>query len=248
MGNLIVDIGNTRVKFAIMEGDEITTRATFGSVDDSAMAWVEGQDRLSRAIVSSTRGDASAVADMLRGVVDDVLLFDSTTPVPLKVSYATPATLGRDRLAAAVGAWGLYGKSVDSLLIIDLGSAITIDLVTRDGGFEGGVISPGVAMRFRALHEFTASLPLCEPTDEVLDVARSTIEAIQQGVMEGVAMEIDGHIERLNSRSMLRNEKKMVIFAGGDAKKFVNRIKNTIFAERELVSLGLNRILEYNAK
>ncbi|MFI3305647.1 MAG: type III pantothenate kinase [Rikenellaceae bacterium] len=247
MKNLIVDIGNTRVKLAVMRGSDVLCGATFGDLDGGALEWVSSQDAISRAIISSTRGDAAEFVEFVefvRSQVDDVVIFDQSTPVPIAVSYATPETLGRDRLAAAVGAWSEYGESADSLLIVDLGSAITIDVVTRDGGFEGGVISPGVAMRFRALHEFTASLPLCEATDEVVELPRSTQDAIQQGVMDGVAMEIDGYIDRANKKT----KKNLVIFAGGDAKKLAKRIKNTIFAERELVSLGLNRILEYNAK
>lgn len=235
------------MKLYVMQGDQTLCRVVYDSFGGSALLWVTeecARYKVKRGIVSSTRGDVRDVVGMLREVVSDVLLFEATTPVPIAVSYATPQTLGRDRLAAAVGAWSVYGEDVDTVLIVDLGSAITIDLVTRGGGFEGGVISPGIAMRFRALHEFTASLPLCEPTDEFVAIPRTTREAIEQGVMEGVALEIDGHIDRIRGKS----EKKLVIFAGGDAKKLAKRIKNTIFAECELVSLGLNRILEYNAK
>ncbi len=245
MSNLIVDIGNTRVKLAVLKGEEIIYEESFACFDGCAMERVKGfvgHYDVRQAVVSSTRVGAEEVVDQLKGCIERVLLFNSTTSIPIKNSYESRETLGSDRLAAAVGGWSLYGNEADALLVVDFGSAITVDLVTRDGGFEGGVISPGVAMRFRALHEFTARLPLCTPTERVLDVARTTNDAIEQGVMEGVAYEIEGHIEK-NRR---KYDKIVVIFAGGDAKKFANRIKNTIFAQCELVIVGLNRILEYN--
>ncbi|MFI3248093.1 MAG: type III pantothenate kinase [Rikenellaceae bacterium] len=239
--NLIVDIGNSRVKMAVMEQDDLIYSV---NMDDFAISEVESLARkypLRRSILSSTRGDVADVYEMIQRIVGHCLLFDAECPIPIKNSYATPQTLGRDRLAAAVGATVV--SSADNQLIIDLGTAITIDLVTAQGGYEGGVISPGVMMRFRALHQFTASLPLCSPTTDVVDVARTTKDAIEQGVMEGVLLEIGGHIDKNREKF----EKIDVIFAGGDLKYFENRIKNTIFASRELVLVGLNRILEYNA-
>ncbi len=247
MNNLIVDIGNTRVKVAVLCGDDVVAISSFCDFGDDAKECVGGyveQYGITRAIVSSTRGSAEVIADYLRGFVEYVLLFDASTRVPIESSYSTPETLGRDRLAAAVAASGLYGDESDAQVVVDLGSALTIDVVTRRGGFEGGTISPGIAMRFRSLHEFTQSLPLCSSTMEELDVARTTRQAIEQGVMEGVKYEIEGQIEKIRCRE----EKISVIFVGGDAKILVNRIKNTIFAECELVLVGLNRILNYNAQ
>ena len=162
------------------------------------------------------------------------------TAVPIGNAYLTPETLGVDRLAAAVGAVSQVG---DNCLIVDFGSAITIDVV-EGGVFRGGNISPGVEMRLRALHDYTKRLPKCEPTDENLELGRTTVEAIQQGVMTGITYEIEGYI----SYFYARNVKLSLIFTGGDAKFFVKRIKNAIFAKYDLVICGLNRILEYNAR
>ena len=109
--------------------------------------------------------------------------------------------------------------------------------------YHGGNISPGVQMRFRALHDYTAALPLCESCEDQTLLGRSTVEAIRQGVMNGIAFEIEGYIARLFPEI----DALSIIFTGGDAKFFVKRIKNTIFAHCDLVFLGLNRILEYNA-
>lgn len=240
--NLIVDIGNTRVKIALMaDGKLLSTlnRDHFRIADIEAM---RADCDIGCAIICSTRGTPIDVAEQIRGVVPKCIIFDSSTPIPIGNSYSTPKTLGLDRLAAAVGAATI--SNAENQLVVDCGTAITIDLVTRSGGFEGGTISPGVSMRFRALNEFTASLPLCAPTDDVLDVARSTREAIEQGVMSGVVAEVEAQIAKMSEKF----EKIDVIFTGGERKYFENRIKNPIFASDELVFVGLNKILEYNVK
>lgn len=202
------------------------------------MQWIGGRP-VARAIVSSTRGDASAVAVELERQGIRTLLFTSDTEVPLGNDYLTPATLGRDRLAAAVGADLLYpGRPV---LIVDFGTAVTLDFVSG-GRFRGGFISPGLKTRFRALHDYTAALPELGPSDENLPFGRSTRESIQQGVQQGLRYEIEGHIARMRAEF----DDLSVIFTGGDAEYFVKRIKNTIFANCDLVFAGLNRILEYH--
>ncbi len=240
--NLIVDIGNSRIKVVVMAGDNIIDERVSQDVN---RLWlndiVDGYKEIDRAIISSTSNAGGVVAEWLRDRVDYLLLFEpATTPVPIGNSYATPQTLGADRLAAAVGGVALFSDG--DLMIVDFGTAITIDYVV-DGAFVGGNISPGMTTRFRALADYTAKLPLCSPTDEVLTYGRTTHEAIEQGVMQGITNEIEGYIEGF----LHKKSKKYIIFTGGDAKYFVKRIKNTIFADCEPVIYGLNTILNYNA-
>lgn len=193
-----------------------------------------------KAIFASTRGVQDQTAGVLRARSRMLVEFTPQTPVPIRNAYLTPATLGRDRLAAAVGATVLYpGRNS---LIVDFGTAITVDLVTADGTYRGGCISPGMQTRFRALHDYTATLPLCGPTEEERLQGLSTEEAVRLGVMNSVAFEIEGYIARMRKKT----DDLCVIFTGGDAKYFAKRIKNTIFANRNLVFCGLDRILEYN--
>ena len=239
---LIVDIGNSRAKIVVVEGANIlyNTVAECVSVDivEGLMAQYSG---ITHAIISTTRGDGESVKTLLSGYIGEVVLFTpATTPIPIANHYHTPNTLGADRLAAAVGAWAMYPDS--GIMVVDFGTAITIDYVVG-GAFVGGNISPGVSTRFRSLNDYTACLPLCEPTEVVLEYGRTTREAIEQGVMRGVEHEIRGYVEAFSKE----NGKKRIIFTGGDAKYFVKRIKNTIFADCEPVILGLTTILEYNA-
>lgn len=254
--NLIVDIGNTLVKLAVFDGGGAVAQRTVahfhaGHLDEllaearaarGVSPDVPGRGRdFSRAIVSSTRGAVDDVVNIVRQRCRQFVEFTAQTPVPIGNAYRTPATLGRDRLAAAVGATVLYpGRNV---LIVDFGTAVTIDLVTADGVYRGGCISAGMRMRFKALHDYTARLPLCDPTEEEGLQGLTTEEAVEWGVMNSVTFEIEGYIGRMSEKI----GDLLVIFTGGDAKFFAKRIKNTIFANCNPVFCGLNRILEYNA-
>ena len=146
--NLVVDIGNTLVKLAVFDRGEIVFQRCVERLHPSMLEELFAAWPVRRAVVASTRGEVDEVADLLRPRVEYLLEFSSQTPVPIGNAYLTPETLGRDRLAAAVGATVLYpGRNV---LIVDFGTAVTIDLVTADATFRGGCISPGMKTRFRA--------------------------------------------------------------------------------------------------
>ena len=210
---MVVDIGNTLVKLAVFDRGEIVFQRCVERLHPSMLEELFAAWPVRRAVVASTRGEVDEVADLLRPRVEYLLEFSSQTPVPIGNAYLTPETLGRDRL------------------------------VTADATFRGGCISPGMKTRFRALHDYTAKLPLCAATESEELAGLNTRQAIELGVMNGITFEIEGYAARMRSRI----EDLCVIFTGGDANFFVKRIKNTIFANCNLVFCGLNRILEYNA-
>ena len=239
MANLIVDEGNTLCKIAVLDKSEVLCEASAPEFDMAQVAELIEHYAIDKAVVASTRGGAEQICEKLRSKIVRVLHFNSMTEVPIEVEYASRQTLGADRIAVAVGV--VCEMGIENALIVDMGSAITYDVI-ENGAFKGGNISLGVAMRFRALHEFTASLPLCKAVEPNGAFGSTTQEAIEQGVMQGILHEIEGYVERVSAK----NEKKSIIFCGGDAESFVNRIKNAIFAPRKLMFTGLNRILEYN--
>lgn len=243
--NLIIDTGNTFHKIAVMDvGNNILEEVVVPELTEEIVGDICDRFAPAKAIVSSTRGDAQRSKQLLERRVQYVLCFDRSTPLPIEVDYDR-TTLGSDRIAAAVGAVELYGAD-KQIVVIDAGTAITIDFVDC-GVYRGGNISPGVDMRLEALHDKTATLPLCAPRaleDEQLRVGHNTADAIVFGVMQSVFYEVKGYIDTFCKK----NDKNLIIFIGGDAEYFVNQIKSAIFAGRKVMYSGLNRILEYNAE
>jgi type III pantothenate kinase len=201
---------------------------------------------LEQILVSSTSRSADVIHRELYGLPVVVRVFDNQTPVPIKNGYDTPHTLGPDRLAAAVGAAGLFPNR--ACLVLDLGTCLTADLVDPAGTFRGGLIAPGLSMRFRAMHEHTARLPLID--DPLTDadwphlVARNTRDALRSGVLNGLGFELNGLID-----AHRRDWPDLaVLLCGGDGPVLRSRLKEPIFAVPELVLTGLNRILRYNVE
>ena len=263
--NLLVDIGHSRVKCAVTERGDVVAECAAERLTAALLDRLLAEHPAARAIVSSTRGRQSEAAALVRSRIPATLEFTQQTPVPIGNGYRSPETLGLDRLAAAVGATELCPHR--NVLMVDFGTALTLDLVTADGVFRGGCISPGLRMRLQALHDGTAALPLCEPSEEwaASGTPRSasetetapetgtpeedllggtTEEAIVRGVMQSIAFEVEGYADRLREKFA----DLCIIFTGGDAHFFEKRIKNTIFANRNPVFCGLERILEYNVR
>ncbi len=240
--NLSVDLGNTYAKTGLFSGGKLVEthwKLTYDELVDYVQS-IHPQ----RIIVSSVSYSEEQLKEEFSNVTSDIYLLKSTTPVPLIKLYDTPETLGADRVAAAIGAKVLYPEN--NCLVIDMGTCITYDLVDSEDNFHGGIISPGVRMRFKAMNTFTKRLPLLE-FNEIPDaipelIGKNTKHAMQSGVMNGLLAEINGLIEAYDK--VLTNIN--VIFCGGDATYFANRIKNPNFVVPELVLIGLNRILEYN--
>lgn len=239
--NLVIDIGNSRTKAAVFSGEKIVERWSFGDFGRQEINEVlRKYPEIRNSILSATRGDRASIENILRESVRFFIPAGDGTPVPLKNLYRTPATLGPDRLAAAVGAGFLFPGQ--NLMIADLGSAITIDFVTAAGEYLGGSISPGARLRFRALHDHTGKLPMGSLDDAPEGIAGTTSEAVAAGVAEGIRHEIEGYMREFADKMPgLR-----LILTGGDAEFFEKRFKNTIFANYDLVLIGLNRILDYN--
>ena len=166
------------------------------------------------------------------------------TPVPIQNQYGTPATLGMDRLAAVVGA--SYSFAGQDCLVIDAGTCITFDYIDRDKNYLGGSISPGLAMKFKALHTFTGKLPLVEQTEKNVEqvplIGQDTVSCLQSGVFNGTLAEVEGLITTYTKQS----PDLVTVMCGGDAPFFETNLKARIFAVPDLVLIGLNRILNYN--
>jgi len=241
MMNLIIDIGNTSTKIAVFDGRKkvISLRTRIFSCEK--LEKTLSKYELDRAIVSSVRNIPEFIIDLATHGIPDVHTLSYTSKLPFKIEYETPETLGPDRIAAVAGGFSLFpGKKV---LIIDAGSAITYDFLSGKI-YKGGNISPGLSMRFRALHKFTGKLPLASTAEKYTSPGKNTLEAITAGVTNGLIYEINEYIRTfLKKHSALK-----VVLTGGDSGYLRDRINYKVTYMPDIVIDGLNYILEYNAK
>ena len=239
--DLCVDLGNTFAKTGLFREnvlDEIHWRLTF----DELLAYAE-RVRPRRMMVSSVARTEDELRAFFLPVTPQIVLLTPQLPVPLTKAYDTPHTLGADRVAAAVGARAL--RPNDACLVIDMGTCITYDFVDERDVFQGGIISPGLRMRFRAMHSFTQRLPELE-ADGVIPplVGKNTRHAMRSGVMNGLVAELNGIVAQYRG---IYSDFQTVV-CGGDARSFESSFQTPIFAVPELVLVGLHRILQHNVK
>ena len=240
--NLVVDIGNSQLKLAVFDGNEISHTISRPDIEPLTIEELLKQFPVKNAILSTVREADQELISLLTGGLDFFLRLDARTPLPFENLYKTRETLGMDRLAAAAGATEMYPN--ENVLIIDLGSAITIDLINNRNQYLGGNISPGMMMRFSALNHFTANLPLIEPGEADDFPGQTSTDAIRAGVTTGIFFELKEYINQLS----LRYNNLKVVMTGGDAEFFVRKLKNHIFVDSNLILKGLNRILAHNEK
>jgi type III pantothenate kinase len=240
--NLIVEQGNTMLKLAVFDGDRMVICTQQTDSDPSGIRELIEQHQPDKGIMSSVAGDNKKLTKTLKTELSYFLWLDETALVPVSIEYKTVNTLGKDRIAAVVGA--NYLQPGQHLLVIDAGTAITYELIEASGVYKGGNISPGLTTRFRSLNRFTKQLPLVKEQANVPFIGTDTESAIMAGVVNGIVFEMDGYIDALKAKY----EDFFVYLTGGHSFYFEKRLKNHIFAEPNLVLVGLNRILEYNAK
>lgn len=239
--NLIIDIGTSFIKTAVIHKQEILFKETIPGISVGYLSSIiRDFPQLKHAILSSVRKKDQPLLNYLYKEFDRFIELTAETPIPLKNLYKSPTTLGYDRLAASVGANNIFPGS--NVLVIDVGSAITIDFVNDKNEYAGGNISPGMSMRFKALNEYTTNLPLEKPQEYSEFLGSGTSGAIVNGVQNGIIYELEGYISRLTKT--IKNLR--VILTGGDADFFANKLKNSIFVDLNLTLKGLHKILEYN--
>jgi type III pantothenate kinase len=240
--NLCIDQGNSSTKIGVFKGDEMIFSSQIPQPDFMGISDLFQQYDIRSTILSSVTNSSEELEGFLNKKCERFISLSHETPLPVINLYKTPETLGKDRLAAVTGAVSLMPGN--DLLVIDAGTAITYDFVNALGVYHGGNIAPGINLRLKSLFEFTQNLPLVEAETGVDFMGNDTRSAIQSGVLYGIVFEIDGYIERL----MLKYPKLSVFLTGGSSFYFENKLKNRIFANENLVLIGLNRILQYNVQ
>ncbi|WP_299361436.1 type III pantothenate kinase [Winogradskyella sp.] len=241
--NLIVDVGNTFVKFAVFKDNELIHKASFELKAFKKHYKILRRDfpKLKASIISSV----GYLSEKQIELIDDdleVLELNHNTKLPFKNLYKTPETLGVDRMALASASVSQFPDN--NVLIIDAGTCVTYDFVTYKNEYLGGAISPGIRLRYEALHNLTANLPLLEKDQPKTIIGDSTESSIHSGVVIGVVKEIDGVIDHYKQK----HQDLTVILTGGDANFLSNQLKNSIFANSNFLLEGLNFILDFNSK
>ena len=239
--NLTIDIGNTRNKFAVFDKNEIVDIITDSELSISIVQNILTKySNIENVILSTVKNIDSSIKSYLSSNLNYFMELDENSKIPVENLYKTKSTLGKDRLAAVIGANNIYPGT--SVLVIDMGTAITFDFLNKNNQYLGGTISPGLEMRFKALNHFTGKLPLLNKNESYNIIADNTSDAIISGVQNGIIFEIDGYINSLKNKY----DDLKIILTGGDAIFFDKKLKNTIFVNLNLNYIGLNKILEHN--
>jgi type III pantothenate kinase len=234
--NLVIDSGNTRTKAATFSSQDLVKKFTFQT--DNELKIFLNSNQFDHVIISSVGNLVEVISSWVNA--KKKYLLKNSLPLPIKVLYKTPETLGVDRIAAVCGAIDLFPSS--DCLVIDAGTCITYDFVESKMNYYGGAISPGINMRFEAMHTFTKRLPLVTAAPEKI-IGDSTESSMRSGVMNGVLNEVEGFIHKYR----IEYPEMRVVLCGGDVSFFENNLKQPIFAAPDLVLIGLNRILNHNA-
>ena len=239
--NLVIDVGNTLIKFGVFDSGKLIFKETSSLTNYSYTieGIVASYPKVSDAVLSIV---GSFSSEHLNTTEKYFKVFHVNKDIlfPFTANYKTPDTLGIDRMVLAASACFLYPNK--NVLVIDAGTCITYDFITEHGSYEGGAISPGIRLRYQSLNDYTDKLPLLDIEAPEHFVGKSTKESIHSGIVYGVAYEIDGTIDQYT-----KNFKDLtVILTGGNADFLRDKLKNSIFANSNFLSEGLNFLFEYN--
>ncbi len=234
---LTIDQGNSSAKVVVWHDDKAVSERSFGCLSPEEAGQLIESYGIDAAIYCSVAQTGEDLVGMMAGKCKRVINLTHLTPMPIVVDYGTPASLGRDRIAAAVGAH--VSNKGRTVLVVDIGTAVTYDVVDRDGHFVGGNIAPGIKMRLDAMHHFTARLPRVEADGETPLWGRDTVTAMRAGAIHGVVAEI------VYFKAQLPDDAKVVV-TGGWAQKVAPMLDFECEIDALLVNRGLKSILRYN--
>lgn len=235
---LALDAGNSSIKFGLFKESELIEfgRISYGESISNYVSQ-EQINYINKIVYTSVVNDLN-IQDLPNVPIIGI---NHQSIFPFKNNYTTPATLGIDRLVACVGAY----ETNQNLLVIDAGSCLTYDYVSKSEGYLGGAISPGISMRFQAMNNFTDQLPLIAGFEnQPAMVGKSTEACLKSGVINGIVGEINTYISHFEAQS----ENLKVFLTGGDASFLGTELKNGIFADQNLVLKGLNNLIDLNEK
>ncbi len=241
MYNLVADIGNTMAKTAVFSGSKIVNikRGSYTEILPHISKWKQEYPLLKNAIICTVINEQNEISNLIQNHFH-TLLVSTDINLPFKNLYKSN-TLGNDRIALAAAAIEKYPN--ENILVIDMGTCITYDLINNKKQYLGGIISPGVQMRINSFEKFTQKLPLIKLPKKLNSIIGQTTEKCMQiGIITGIQKELEGFIQ--NYETQFKDLK--TILTGGNSKLFTKYIKKPIFADCNFLLYGLNCILKYN--
>ena len=240
---LTIDIGNTRIKGAVFEGNTQIDNFFFTKNDfqKKIKNIIKTHQNITDLVAASV---GNVEKEFFKGFEKELNIHFITheDTFPFSNNYQTPQTLGIDRMVLAAGA--IFQFPHQNRLVIDAGTCVTFDFIDESNTYHGGAISPGLRLRYESLHNFTAKLPLLTLENPKDIIGKSTSESIHSGVVNGLAYEIDGFIEEYRARY----SNFIIILTGGDTDFLAKRLKNTIFANSNFLLESLNQTFQYKIK
>ncbi len=249
MTNLILDIGNTRSKLFVVSDGKVIYKTAVELIASELLSSLCQQYNVDAAIASVVGHQPDFQTLLPEKTFKNFHQLSHHSKLPIHIDYETPETLGMDRVAAIVGAQEL--NQGGPFVVVDAGSCITIDLLDDKDIYRGGAILPGLQMRFRALHDYTAALPLITLTDDEMagfsqtsPVGKSTRGSIVAGVCNASLLEIEGFMTEYRKEFPAIK----LFLTGGDAVFFAKRLFFPNFAVSDLIALGLDKILKMNTE
>ena len=238
--NLAIDIGNTRTKLGLFQNNKPEEVLVVDNLKEINISKLIREKDVTKSIVASTKNIPARLLRILENHTKHIVL-DHKTGLPFKNKYATPHTLGYDRIALIAGIQEKYPNKNN--LVIGCGTCITYNFINEKNEFIGGSIHPGLKMKLKAMHTFTKKLPLIDLKKTKSFFGKSTEENLRIGSALATALEIDAMIDIYKVNFSQLN----ILITGGDADFLVSLLKNQIFVHSNLTLVGLNHILEYNA-
>lgn len=236
---LCLDFGNTRLKTALFENGELKEIVVLNEDPLLHLENIVEEHKPSASILSSVVNHNVQIEELLRTKTRFHKL-NNRSLLPFTIPVDKPETVGADRLAIAAACVFLFPKQNN--LVIGMGSCITYNFINQSHELVGGSISPGMEMRFKAMHQFTAKLPLVEADWNIPLIGYDTKTNLQTGVVLGIAKEIDGMIDAYKEKFGNFN----AVLTGGDSAIFEPHLKNKIFADPDLIFKGLYAISQIN--
>ena len=238
--NLVIDIGNIQIKVAVYQETILIFKDQFSSDQlISRVLSISEQYNIKEGVISHVTSLDQTLLSELKKIVQLIEL-DYRTKLPFVNKYLTPKTIGVDLVALLTIKKGQFPNQ--NVLVIDAGSCITFDFLDKNEEYFGGDISPGIEMRYKAVNNYTANLPLLKKIEMIPELGDSTKNAIHRGVLNGVIQEIEGVITQYRSKY----QKLTVVLTGGDTIFLAKNLKSSIFAIPNFLLEGLNSILIHN--